>query len=450
MDKPLDLRHFSFCENPYPSLINQEEQFWLNPLRDKSYTGFHIPEEKNKEYTERMLDAKARFERFAPWFLKEFPESFQSVGRIQSPLTEIATFKSTYEKNTALSVPGRFFLKQDNVLPVAGSIKARGGFHSILCIIEQILAKHTGHSPHEDYSCYSELVGDEYKQIFSRYQLVVSSTGNLGLSIGTLAPCFGLKTYVFMSNDAKQWKKDLLRSIGTKVIEVDGDYGKAVLDGREFAGQHEDTFFIDDEKSEELFWGYSVAALELQEQLIENKQIIDETHPLFVYLPCGVGGAPGGIATGLELLFGKNVHCFFGEPVSVPCALLGISSGLYENIATTDIGLKNETIADGLAVARFSELVGPIVSPFLAGCYTLKDETCLSFLSPLYESEAIFMEPSSFASLAGPYLFTKNETLNKYLAWHGLEEHRENIVHVLWGTGGNLVPERERKFFLNS
>ena len=349
--------------------------------------------------------------------------------------------------DNSVSLPGQLWIKADHDLPVAGSIKARGGIYEVLCFAESLALKQGLLASEQDN--YQQLASPEARALFARYTLSVGSTGNLGLSIGLMAAALGFQACVHMSVEAKAWKKQRLRDRGVEVVEHANDYSKAVAAGREAAASDPFAYFVDDENSLPLFLGYSVAALRLKDQLQAEGIQVDAQHPLFVYLPCGVGGAPGGITFGLKTVFGDAVHCFFAEPTEAPCMYLGMAAGFEQGFTVYDMDLGIRTEADGLAVGQGSALVGQLMEQRLSGIYTVDDNRLFRDLYWLKQIEDIAIEPSAAAGFSGPEWLCHQPQGRRYCAQHQLTAKLPAATHLVWTTGGRFVPELEyRRFYL--
>ena len=413
-------------------MANYKEILWTNPdTVEDTDSPFHLKD---------IEEAEARLQRFAPYIRKAFPETARSGGIIESKLVEIPKMKPVLSQMHG-PFPGRLFLKCDSHLPVSGSVKARGGIYEVLKFAESIAVDAGLLTPDDDYSI---LLEDRFQQLFRQYSVAVGSTGNLGLSIGIISARLGFQVTVHMSADARRWKKDLLRQKGVTVIEYPDDYQKAVAEGRKEAARNPRCHFVDDENSADLFLGYSVAAKRLLPQLKAASIMADKDHPLFVYIPCGVGGAPGGIAFGLKELLGDYVHIFFAEPTHAPCMTLSMITGLGRDISVTDIGIDGITAADGLAVGRASGLVSDMMKKRLDGCFTISDERLYPLLARLADKENIYVEPSACASFVGPSVVS---AATSWLEERGLSPYMENAAHILWATGGSMVPDQEMRLY---
>ena len=207
----------------FRDIADQKETLWIN---DK-YLPFGMVDAVCQLVVSDadIADAERRLRKFAPYIKKCFPETAEDGGLIESPLKEIGAMKKALEETYDAEIPGRLLLKMDSHLPIAGSVKARGGIYEVLKHAED-LALEAGMITEDDN--YERFADDDMKEFFGKHTVQVGSTGNLGLSIGIMSAFLGFKVKVHMSADARQWKKDMLRSKGVEVIEYEEDYSKAV------------------------------------------------------------------------------------------------------------------------------------------------------------------------------------------------------------------------------
>ncbi|AFT90304.1 D-serine ammonia-lyase [Paraburkholderia phenoliruptrix] len=423
-------------------LVALKETVWFNPavrsaeeaLRDVKLSA----DDKN--------EASARLDRFAPYIASVFPQTVPTQGFIESPLKAIPEFQRALGSRYGLELPGSVWVKLDSHLPISGSIKARGGIYEVLKYAEDLAIANNLLNLNDNYA---KLDSDDARAFFRKYKIAVGSTGNLGLSIGIMGATLGFEVTVHMSSDARQWKKDRLRDHGVIVVEHASDYSAAVAEGRRQALQDPRCHFIDDENSTNLFLGYAVAADRLKQQLSSAGVHVDRDHPLFVYLPCGVGGGPGGVAFGLKLAFGDSVHCIFAEPTHSPCMFLGVYSGLHDAVSVQDFGIDNVTAADGLAVGRASGFVGKAMQRLVDGYYTVSDDELYALLALINRAEGIQLEPSALAGAPGIARMLARDQ-------DGYRERMQltpgilnNATHLVWATGGSMVPESEMNAYVS-
>lgn len=415
-------------------LIALEEVLWINPQRCQIKDAFANLKKFPSLDTIKAVDSELR--RFGTFFMQAFEDTQSTQGVIESPLVAIEQFRDVFSEKTGCSIMGKWLMKLDSHLPISGSIKARGGVYEVVKFAHKT-AKKAGLL--DENLSYSQFLHESFNTLFSKYTIAVGSTGNLGLSIGIIGRALGFKVDVHMSKDAKRWKIKKLRDIGVNVFLYESDYSKAVKEGRKASENDPWSYFIDDEDSIELFKGYAVAGLRLQEQLWQMNITVNTEKPLFVYLPCGVGGAPGGIAYALKMLYGDAVHVFFAEPTCAPCMLLGLMTGRHQRASVEDFGIDLHTLADGLAVGSPSGLVCQAMEPLLSGIYTVSDDKLLAMQYLMARSEQIRLEPSALAGLIGPIKLAQTK---RYYKQRFNAQQLQNSTHLSWATGGNLVPKQ--------
>jgi D-serine dehydratase len=118
-----------------------------------------------------------------------------------------------------------------------------------------------------------------------------------------------------------------------------------------------------------------------------------------------------------------------------------MASGRHEKISVQDIGLTGHTVADGLAVGRPSGFVCNMMESLVSGVFTVSDGRMLEYQSKISETEGIRLEPSACAGFGGlSEIERTGSPYAKYLEENGLSDLMPDATHIVWATGGGLMP----------
>ena len=90
------------------------------------------------------------------------------------------------------------------------------------------------------------------------------------------------------------------------------------------------------------------------------------------------------------------------------------------------------------------------MEPLLSGEVTIEDAKLYDYMRALMDSEQLFIEPSSCAAFEGAIAAAKAPEMKAYIDDSGLADKMDQASHIVWATGGKLVPQPVRDVFMGT
>jgi len=220
--------------------------------------------------------------------------------------------------------------------------------------------------------------------------IVEGTAGNTGIGITMVANYFGIKTVIVIPNTQAPEKKDTLRQLGAKLIEVDAvPYANPKNYVKYSATIAEQ---ISKESGKLTYWAN-------QFDNIINRQAHKETTAEEIWsqtdgkvdgfiCSVGTGGTLAGVAEGLKSK-NKNIKIGLSDPYG---------SALYSYVKNNTLEMEGSSITEGIGTSRITKNFENTKVDY---AYKIDDTNALNVIFKLLKNEGLCLGTSSGINVAG-------------------------------------------------
>ncbi len=226
--------------------------------------------------------------------------------------------------------------------------------------------------------------------------IVEGTAGNTGIGLTMLANILGYKSIIVIPNTQSQEKKDTLKILGAKLIEVEA---KPYKDPNNFV-RYSERLAKELDKSEPngAFWAnqFDNIANSLAHYETTGREIISQTNGEIDGFICavGTGGTLSGVARALKE-HNEQIKIGLADPEG---------AALYNYFKHGELTAQGSSITEGIGQSRITKNLEGFEPDF---AYQISDKSALPFIFEMIEREGLCLGGSSAINIAGAVQMAK-------------------------------------------
>ena len=220
--------------------------------------------------------------------------------------------------------------------------------------------------------------------------IVEGTAGNTGIGITMVANYFGIKTVIVIPNTQAPEKKDTLRQLGAKLIEVDAVPYANPKNYVKYSATIAEQISKESEKL--TYWANQFDNTINRQAHKETtaEEIWSQTDGKVDGFICsvGTGGTLAGVAEGLKSK-NKNIRIGLSDPYG---------SALYSYVKNNTLEMEGSSITEGIGTSRITKNFENTKVDF---AYKIDDTNALNVIFKLLKNEGLCLGTSSGINVAG-------------------------------------------------